>query len=98
MKKRPTAYKLLGPKGETFAEVGQGGPFVFVYYPYRKGPDLYVSMKGHPVFCAQCGREIPKTIRRSPQQTRRLWRHIAGHHRRAKTLLRWDEREHGRPA
>lgn len=91
-----SAYNLLGPKGETFAEVGQGGPWVLVYYPYRKTPHLYVSLKGHPIFCTQCNQQIPKTQRRSVRQSRRLWRHIAGHHRRAKALLAWDEREHGR--
>ena len=35
------------------------GAAVGVQYPYRKTPDMYIVLKDHPVFCAQCNAEFP---------------------------------------
>ena len=35
------------------------GAVVGVQYPYRKTPDLYIALKGEPVFCAQCKATFP---------------------------------------
>lgn len=47
-------------KGKPIAVSGiDGFAFQAVYYPYRKTPDLYVTMKDMPGFCAQCGESFP---------------------------------------
>lgn len=35
------------------------GPMIGVYYPHRKTGDLYVALKGEPVFCCQCEAKFP---------------------------------------
>ena len=35
------------------------GPMIGVYYPHRKTGDLYVALKGEPVFCCQCEARFP---------------------------------------
>ena len=35
------------------------GAFVEVQYSYRKTPDLYVAVDGHPVSCCQCEAAFP---------------------------------------
>lgn len=49
------------------------GPMIGVYYPYRKTGDLYVALKGEPVFCCQCEEKFP---------LKDLPGHIDGHDRR----------------
>ena len=34
--------------------IDTGTVFVLVQYPYRKTRDLYVVIRGEPIFCAQC--------------------------------------------
>ena len=35
------------------------GPMIGVYYPHRKTGDLYVALRGEPVFCCQCEAKFP---------------------------------------
>jgi len=51
------------------------GPMIGVYYPYRKTGDLYVVLRGAPVFCCQCEAKFP--LKELPQ-------HIDSHDRRRK--------------
>ena len=51
------------------------GPMIGVYYPYRKSGDLYVALKGEPVFCCQCEAKFP---------FEKLSQHIDSHDRRKK--------------
>lgn len=51
------------------------GPMIGVYYPYRKTGDLYVLLKGEPVFCCQCEEKFPLS---------QLHKHIQSHDRRSK--------------
>ena len=51
------------------------GPMIGVYYPYKKTGDLYVALKGKPVFCCQCKAKFP--MKDLPQ-------HIDSHDRRRK--------------
>lgn len=44
-----------------------------VQYPYRKTRDLYVSIKGHPVFCCQCEAKF---------KVKELLAHIRSHDKR----------------
>lgn len=60
MRPKPTAVQI-------------SGPFIFVKYSYRQTPDLYVAMKGHPVYCTQCEEQFGLD---------KLVSHIAGHDRR----------------
>ena len=36
------------------------GATLGVWYPNRKRPDLYVSLKDRPMFCARCNTEFPE--------------------------------------
>lgn len=86
---------VVGPKEEPLAYIGIGvnaGAFTMVSYPYRRTPDLYSTMRGHPARCFQCQQDIavPKKASRAGQ--RRFIRHILSHHRRARTLLPWFDR------
>ena len=52
-----------------------GTAFVGVQYPYRKTLDIYVALKGKPVFCAQCKATFPVA---------EFLRHVESHDRRNK--------------
>lgn len=64
--------------------ISQAGAFILVKYPYRKGQDLYVCIKGFPVFCAQCEAQFPREDFMS---------HIRGHDRRKGKAEVWHYKD-----
>ncbi len=61
--------------------VKQEGIFIFVKYPYRKSPDLYIGYRNEPAFCAQCDSSFP---------LEELVGHIRSHDRRKGEAALWN--------
>jgi hypothetical protein len=87
----PGAFALVGPKDELLAGGRQDAAFIFVWYPYLKGPHIYLSIRGvNEIHCCQCDTAIRVPKRKmSTAAMRRFTRHILSHHRRHRRLLTW---------
>ncbi len=59
-KKSANGWEIAKEEGKTVI-VRIIGPMVAVYYPYRKGGDLYVAGPDETFFCCQCEGTFPKS-------------------------------------
>lgn len=46
------------PEGTVVVEGPLGYAMVWVYYPWRKSPEIYIAVAGKPTHCLDCGTDL----------------------------------------
>ena len=95
---KPVERQLVGlylrdKMDDPLAFIAQGGLVIaFVYYPYRREADGYMTMRGrHNIHCLQCESDLPNTKLKTRRTQDKFTAHIIGHHRRKGLARRLSE-------